>query len=315
MNRVAKLALCAAIFFTFLLSPFTSTAQEKKTYVFAERDTALRLDVYRPAQPRTDSACVLTVFGGGFVTGSRDNELQTEIAHQLTDRGFTVVSIDYRLGLADSARVAPTRRSIGGVQSRFQWAIDIAAEDCAAACAWVVNHAKELGINPQRIVLTGSSAGAIAVLQMDYCRANGMPQAAALPAGWQPAAVVTYSGAVMTDGKPRWQTPPAPTMLMHGTKDKIVAYKRFPSLIRHALYGSATIFKQMRKQGYPVWIVRYEGIGHEVASFLPGSADLFCGFVEQVLHGRVTTLDATMTDSRLKPTEWTDMNVIDLYAK
>ena len=117
----------------------------------------------------------------------------------------------------------------------------------------------------------------------------------------------------MCKGKPKWQTPPAPTMLMHGTKDKIVSYKQFPPVLSHALYGSATVFKRMKKEGYPVWMMRYEGIGHEVASFLPGSVDLFCGFVEQVFSGRRTTLDATLKDEKLVPTEWTKMNVFDIY--
>ena len=117
----------------------------------------------------------------------------------------------------------------------------------------------------------------------------------------------------MCKGKPKYKTPPAPTMLMHGTKDKIVAYKKFPPLLSHALYGPATLYKCFKKQGFPVWIVRYEGVGHEVASFLPGSVDLFCGYVEQVFNGRVTTMDAVMRDTKLVPTKWTEMNVIDLY--
>ncbi len=84
-------------------------------------------------------------------------------------------------------------------------------------------------------------------------------------------------------------------------------------MLCHALYGANTMFKVFKKQGYPCWIVRYEGIGHEVASFLPGSVDLFCGFVEQVFNGRVTTMDATMHDAKLVPTEWTKMRVFDIY--
>ena len=304
MKRIVLLLLLAAV---------AVQAQEvKTTHVYAGRDSALRLDVWRPATPRPDSACVVALFGGGFVTGSRDDSYQQQVAKVLTERGFTVVSPDYRLGLRDTAMVA-RYSSVSGVQTLFQWCIDMAAEDCAAACAWVVGHANELGVNPNRVVLTGSSAGAIAVLQMDYCRANGLPEASVLPKGWRPAAVVPYAGAVMCKGKPQWKTPPAPTMLMHGMKDKIVAYKRFPKVIKHALFGGDAVAKQMRKQGYPYWIVRFEGIGHEVASWLPGSVDLFCGFVNQALAGRVSTLDATMTDSKLTPTKWTDMTVIDLY--
>ncbi len=294
------------------LLPLAVQGQTKETFAFVQRDSTLYLDVWRPAHPRPDSACVIALFGGGFVVGERDNELQSTIARQLTERGFVVVSPDYRLGFKDTAHIAQYK-GVSGLQDMFQWVIDIATEDCAAACAWVIAHADMLDVSTSRIILTGSSAGAIAVLQLDYCRANAMPQAASLPTGWMPAAVVPYSGGIMCKGKPHWATPPAPTMLMHGTKDKIVAYKRFPPLLRRAQWGADIVYKRMTRQGFPTWIVRYEGIGHEVASFLPGSADLFCGFVEQVLHGRVTTLDATMHDAKLVPTEWTKMNVFDLY--
>ena len=306
-SKMARL-LAAAV----LLLPLTAGAQVKKTYAFVERDSTLWLDVWSPEVPRSDKACVVALFGGGFVIGERDNKLQTEIAQLLTARGYTVVSPDYRLGLKDSVKMK-TYKGLTDMNDMFQWVIDIATEDCAAALAWVVAHAGELNINPERVVLTGCSAGAITVLQLDYCRANSLPQAAVLPEGWKPAAVVPYSGGVMCNGKPKWRTPPAPTMLMHGTKDKIVSYKQFPPVLSHALYGSATVFKRMKKEGYPVWIMRYEGIGHEVASFLPGSVDLFCGFVEQVFTGRRTTLDATVKDEKLVPTEWTKMNVFDIY--
>lgn len=302
------------LYLLLLASPLLATAQTKETFAFVERDSTLYLDVWRPAQPRPDSACVIALFGGGFVAGERDNKLQTNIAKELTDRGFVVVSPDYRLGLKDSHLVSQYSTLLR-MNDLFQVVIDMATDDAAAACSYVVAHAKELGVNPQRIVLTGCSAGAISVLQLDYCRANSLPQASPLPQGWQPAAVVPYSGAVMCKGKPRWKTAPAPTMLMHGTKDKIVAYKKFPPILSHALYGANTVFNTFKKAGHPVWIVRYEGIGHEVASFLPGSVDLFCGFVEQVFSGRVTTMDATMRDSKLKPTNWTKMNVFDLYKQ
>ena len=302
------------VIFAIIASGLAVSAQSKQTFQFVQRDSALFLDVWTPATPRPDSACVVALFGGGFVIGERDDSYQREVARVLTERGFTVVSPDYRLGLKDSAMVK-RYASLTGSRTLFQWCIDIAAEDCAAACAWVVQHAAELGVNPTRIVLTGCSAGAIAVLQMDYCRANSLPPAAVLPADWKPAAVVPYAGAIMCKGKPQWQTPPAPTMLMHGMKDKIVAYKQFPKVLSHALYGAATISERMRKQGYPCWVVRFEEVGHEVASWLPGSVDLFCAFVDQALAGRISTLDATMTDSKLTPTKWTEMNVIDLYKQ
>jgi acetyl esterase/lipase len=289
------------------------SAQE--TYPFVERDSTLYLDVWRPAQPRPDSAAVIALFGGGFVSGSRDKDYQKKIAALLCDRGYTVISIDYRLGLKDKAKVEENH-GLFKLTRLFHYCIDIAVEDCAAAIDWTVANAPMLGIAPNRVVLTGSSAGAITVLELDYCRVNGMPQAARVPDGWAPAAVVPYAGGLLCRKRElRWASAPAPTLLLHGEKDKIVAYKKFGLPLSDKMFGAAKVSKAMKKQGIPHWIVRIPGIGHEVASWLPGSVDIFCAFVDQALAGRVSTLDATLSDAELVPTRWTKMSLLDLYKQ
>lgn len=293
----------------------TAIAQEKTTYPYIERDSTLYLDVHKPAVQRADKASVLAVFGGGFIVGKRDDNYQSALADSLIDRGFTVISIDYRLGLKDSLVVAENK-GLMKLDKLFQYCIDIATEDCAAAVDWVVSHAQELDIDPDKMILTGSSAGAITVLQLDYCRANHLPQASVLPEDWKPAAVIPYAGGIMCRKKDlKYDSDPAPTMLLHGMKDKIVAYKRFGIPTHAKLFGSKSIDKAMKRQDIPHWFIRFDGIGHEVASWFPGSVDLFCCFANQCLAGRVSSLDANMSDSMLKPTQWTNMNVFELYKK
>lgn len=300
---------------TALLLLAAASLPAQTTYPFAERDSTLCLDVYTPAQPRADRAAVLAVFGGGFVSGARDNAYQKKIAGLLVQRGYTVLSIDYRLGLKDEKKVAEYS-GLFHLSDLFDYCIDIAVEDCAAAVRWAVDHSAELGIDPAKLVLTGSSAGAITVLELDYCRANGLPQASVLPEGWMPAAVVPYAGGLLCRKRDlRWASAPAPTLLFHGKKDKIVNYKKFGIPFYPHLYGSAKVSKALSKQDIPHWIVRIPGIGHEVATWLPGSVDFFCGFVEQALAGRVSTLDAEMSDAALVPTRWTDMTIRDLYKE
>lgn len=290
-----------------------SMAQTKETHAFAERDSTLYLDVHRPINPRADKAAVLAVFGGGFFTGERDNSYQLAIADSLTNRGFTVISIDYRLGMKD-AEMVKANSSLLKATNLFQYCIEIATEDCADAVAWVCKHAEELDIDPSRIILTGSSAGAITILQLDYCRANDLPLAKALPKGWKPAALIPYSGGIMCKKRDlHYATAPAPTLLMHGTIDRIVNYKKFGLPFSAKLFGSNTIDKVMDKEDIPHWIIRFEGIGHEVASWFPGSVDLFCCFAQLALDGRESTLDATMTDAHLKPTKWSKMGLFDIY--
>lgn len=299
----------------FLICAIATMGQTKETHSFVERDSTLFLDVHRPDFPRADKAAVISVFGGGFVIGRRDNKYQSALADSLVKRGFTVINIDYRLGLKDSVMVA-THTRLKDMDKLFQYCIDIATEDCAAAVNWVVAHADEIGIDPSKIALTGSSAGAITVLQLDFCRTNGLPQASALPEGWKPVAVIPYAGGIMCRKcELKYPTPPAPTLLLHGTKDKIVDYKGIGLPFHAKLFGSKTIDKKMKQQNIPHWFIRFEGIGHEVASWFPGSVDLFCAFVDQCLSGRVSSLDATMTDEVLQPTEWTHMNVFELYKK
>ena len=292
----------------------SSSLPKCETYTFVERDSALKLDVYRPEQPREDKAAVMTVFGGGFFSGARDNREMKEWADALLDRGFTVISIDYRLGFKDSVMVASHSKLLQ-LTDLFRFCIDIATEDCASAVAWVYSNAQMLDIDPSKLILTGSSAGAITVLQLDYSRANSLEQASALPAGWKPAAVVPYSGGIMCHKRElKWADAPAPTMLMHGKKDKIVTYKSFGLPFSLKMFGGKKVDKAMNRQDIPHWFISFDDIGHEVAIWLPGSIDMFCAFVNLTLEGRITTLDADMTDSNLKPTRWAQMSMLQLYG-
>ena len=316
MKRFPRFILCALIG-TFVCLTATARHPDRldcATYKYVERDSFLCLDVYKPETPRADKAAVMMAFGGGFFSGERNNYIMKDWARALTEHGFTVISIDYRLGFKDSAMVA-SHSSLLKLTDLFKYCIDIAVKDCAAAVAWVHANAGMLDIDPSRLILTGSSAGAITVLQLDYCRANSLPEASDLPAGWKPAAVIPYSGGVMCrDSKLKYATDPAPTMLMHGNKDRIVTYKSIGLPFGKKMHGGKKMDKALDRQDIPHWFIRFDGIGHEVANWLPGSIDLFCTFVDLTLAGRITTLDATMTDSGLKPAAWAQMNMLQLYG-
>ena len=116
------------------------------------------------------------------------------------------------------------------------------------------------------------------------------------------------------DSKLKYATDPAPTMLMHGNKDRIVTYKSIGLPFGEKMHGGKKMDKALNRQDIPHWFIRFDGIGHEVANWLPGSIDLFCTFVDLTLAGRITTLDATMTDSELKPAAWAQLNMLQLYG-
>jgi acetyl esterase len=93
----------------------------------------------RTYRPRVPTPGALVYFhGGGWVTGSLD--AADDACRTLANRGHAVVvSVDYRL--------APETRFPGPV------------EDAYAAVRWVADHAAELGLDPARIAVGGSSAG------------------------------------------------------------------------------------------------------------------------------------------------------------
>lgn len=96
-----------------------------------------RSKIYQPASPASDAA-LLWIHGGGYLCFSANTDDAT--CRRIVDAlGITVVSVDYRL--------AP--------QSAFPAALD----DCVASWEWLQQHSVELGVDPQRIVVAGESAG------------------------------------------------------------------------------------------------------------------------------------------------------------
>lgn len=276
-------------------------------------DRALLLDVYKPKVARADSACVVYLFGGGFAMGSRQVENVRKFCQKLAQQGFTAVAIDYRLHIPE---VNFDTVSLLNMSTVFRDAIYMATEDASASVAYICKNASTLGISTSRIVLCGSSAGAITSLQLDYCRANGLSPASALPGGWSPAAVVAFSGAIYADGtRPRYDKAPAPTFFLHGDADKIVNYKKFPPLLRSGLYGPKKLHKIFEMNGYPHWFFIFEGIGHEIAAQQINMYEEFEVFVNKVLAGKRMRYDATVRDDDVKPTKWSKMNVFDLYRR
>ncbi|MBP5535646.1 MAG: alpha/beta hydrolase [Bacteroidales bacterium] len=310
-RTVSKILLLAAC----MMAGFGSACcQEVESYVYAERgSTKLKLDVYRPQQPREDKACVIYVFGGGFKEGSRNNRTSTQDCTMLAERGFTVISIDYRLRLRtvnfDTVKLLKAHRL-------FEEAIAMAVEDCASAIAYVWDHAVALDIDRENIVLTGASSGAITVLQLDYCRTNHLSIVDNLPDEFAPSAIISYAGAVYCrNGQLKYSLPPAPTCFVHGTKDRIVNYRRLRGSLHSSLNGSHVLAKTFDKRHYSHWIMRYKDRGHEAATYLSHTLDEFTAFVDAALGGRTMFYDMTCEDAALYRTPYTNFTILDLYKR
>ena len=301
-----------AIFFLFAACLGVS-AQQMFTYEYAVKDTNhLKMDVYIPAQQNAEHSCMIFVFGGGFIGGARNDKQIPDLQKYYTAKGWVVVSIDYRLGLKGYDNY-----SMASGLKKFTNAFEMAGEDLIDATDYLLKNLLNTPyytIDPAHIVTIGSSAGAITVLQADYFLGNRIHGAELLPDTFRYAGVIPFSGAVYTNkGKLRYrEQPPAPTLLCHGIEDNLVPYKqiRFFNL---GFYGSNTIVKRFKKEGYPFYIRRYEGMGHEVATYYKKEFQLIDNFLEEMVFGKKQLqVDEWYNNPKLEKHPWGTIKAKDM---
>ncbi len=114
-----------------------SDAVERTDHVVST-DPHLVVRVHRPVDVEGPLPALYSIHGGGYVVGSYDMDDAT-FDRICPDLGIVGVSIEYRL--------AP--------EHPYPAAID----DCEAGLRWTFDHAEQLGIDAERVGITGVSAG------------------------------------------------------------------------------------------------------------------------------------------------------------
>ena len=215
---------------------------------------------------------------------------------QLVDEGFMVAAIDYRLGLKGA-------KNLGIFNTEpLEKAVYMATEDAISAIAYLLEHAKELKVNKDYIVMIGSSAGAITSLQTDYALCNGYLNSNILPEDFRLAGVVSYAGAIFShEGKVQYRNrEPAPTMMFHGMRDNLVSYKGI-SFMNVGFYGTDALVKRFEKYQYPYFARRFEDYGHSIAVAGPLTVDDLLWFCRHYIYNKERIqVDGTYTN--LDPT-------------
>jgi acetyl esterase/lipase len=116
-----------------LLFLLLGLAQDRRDLEYAK---GLKLDLYLPVEADAPYPVILWIHGGGWRGGSKERCG----ARDLTNRGFAVASINYRLSQ----------------EATFPAQI----HDCKAAVRWLRANAKKYRLNPDKIGAWGASAGA-----------------------------------------------------------------------------------------------------------------------------------------------------------
>lgn len=275
----------------------------QETHLFAQRDTCqLYLDIFRAADGSETTfqgvakPTIIHVFGGGFITGTRNENYFRGWIDQLNREGYNVVTFDYRLGMK-GYKVEKGLRGTFKASERFEYSQQIGVEDLFSAVSYLAEH-PELGIDTSNMVVAGNSAGAIISLAAVREIANGTAQG--LPEGFRFKGALSFAGGIISaKGTPKFESAPCPVMLMHGTADKAVAYNKLAGFGR-GIWGSSYWARKFKKQGYPYCIYRFKDRTHEVASYHVELWDLEKQFLqENVMLGHARIVDTVVDDPTL----------------
>ncbi len=308
------------IYFTLILLILTIGAFgadiSKSTYVFdvKGKDT-LRLDKYEVKTDTAKKPCVLFVFGGGFIRGKRDYKNYIAYFNQLAQSGYVVVSIDYRLGLKSTSNDFKEGKKVGAreIVKRLKNAIDMAVEDLYSATNFVIKQADEWHIDKKNIVISGSSAGAITVLQAEYyLHSDENALVKQLPDNFDYAGVISFAGAIFsTSGNLKWTSNPAPIQFFHGDADRNVPYNK-AKFLSVGFFGSKNLSEKLDGMKSPYQFIDFYNMDHSIAEIpmKENIPDILTFLKEWVIQRKFSTEHILIKDFSL-PEAKKDFSIAD----
>ena len=142
------------------------------TYLTASNWDA-KLDLYVTRTPDKPLPTLIFIHGGGWTGGTKEGRDLAILPY--LDMRMNVVNVEYRL-----ARVAQAPAAV---------------EDCRCALRWVIQHAKEYGVDVNKIVVSGDSAGGHLALTTGMLPASaGLDRECPGPDNLKVAAIVNWYG-------------------------------------------------------------------------------------------------------------------------
>jgi acetyl esterase/lipase len=99
---------------------------------------AIALAIFSSTEPTPPAPAIYYIHGGAMIVGDRFSSVDS-LFDLVEQHKIVLVSVEYRLA-PEHPYPAPV-------------------EDCYGGLVWTVDHAAELGINPDRLVIAGHSAG------------------------------------------------------------------------------------------------------------------------------------------------------------
>jgi acetyl esterase/lipase len=231
------------------------------------RTLTLTLDAWAPkGDTVTKRPAIVWVHGGSFCCGDPATDSFNKTSPELVDqaqvfahKGYFSVSINYRTEPGGCSAAGPTASCITAIQESLA--------DAQTAVRWLRTNASTYGIDPNRIAIGGSSAGAITAMNVAYSGND-----AGVPAGATVRAAMSFSGAHLF-GKIDGNDPPV--FLMHGTNDPLVPYQWAVNTVNDATAAGAKAYlTTWDGEGHTPYVPHRSEILQQEANFLYWALDL-----------------------------------------
>jgi acetyl esterase/lipase len=255
--NASGLRYCNFIFPDSVVGMTTYTYSANVPKADEDGTTNLLIDVFAPMND-TDNLRPLVIFahGGG---GERTNgSIQEWCKERFAVRGYVCGSIDYR-GATEVA---------GKFTNKMQ---DLALSDMQAAARWARDNSIMLGIDPNKIIFMGSSAGAITAIQASIMGNNldatifDDPKSNTThkdEPSWSCMAV-TLAGAVNGTIDNYLDHNDSPAAMYHGEEDTKVPYEE-----------ALATKNKMSNLGIPTTLLSFPNTGHDLGHTEEIEADL-----------------------------------------
>jgi len=150
------------------------------------RGQDLFLNACLPTEKKTPTAAMILIHGGGFDSGTKDFGGMDALCNELAEGGIAAFAVDYRL--------AP------------KYVYPAQVNDVTDALEWLRQPAQvaTFGLDPERIGLFGSSAGAIIASSMGTNGSGGLKEGDRVAAvvAMSPAVDLTPTGLLLGDPSP-----------------------------------------------------------------------------------------------------------------
>ena len=222
----------------------------------------LDLDVYQPTGDTAQGRpAIVWVHGGGFSGGTKTSPEIVEEARTFARKGYVNISINYRLWPGGCFPVT----------AQCVTAIIDAKHDAQAAVRFLRANASTYRVDPDRIAVAGTSAGAITALNVGYGPEDvgtsgnpGFPSTA--------RAAVSLSGAAILTAPNAGE---APALLFHGDADPLVGYQLAVNTVNNAhTAGLEAFLTTWPGEGHVPYVQHRQQIIDQTTNFLYWTLDL-----------------------------------------